>query len=381
MKEYDYIISGAGAAGLSLLMRMMATPAFLEKRILVIDKAPKQGNDRTWCFWENKQGLFESIVHHQWNSVHFFSNQFSRLIDLSPYHYKMIRSKDFYHHVQQQAVTHTNIQFRYGTVGSVGSNKAEAWVMIDGEKIVADYVFNSILLQPVNVPPKKHYLLQHFKGFFIKTTAPVFNADIATLMDFRISQKHGTAFVYVLPFSTDTALVEYTLFTKQLLKDDEYVSELNHYIKQYLHVDTFAIMEEEFGIIPMTNVKFSSNEERVTYIGTAGGQTKGSSGYTFQFIQKHSEKIVDNLLKKKSPANSNSFFQKRFSFYDATLLNILATNKYPSDKIFAIMFEKNPIDSVLRFLDNESSLKDDIKIMSTLPKRIFMKAALEEMFK
>ncbi len=381
MKEYDYIISGAGAAGLSLLMRMMATPALSEKKILVIDKALKQGNDRTWCFWENKQGLFESIVHHQWNSVHFFSYQFSGLIDLSPYHYKMIRSKDFYHYVQQHARTHDNIQFRYGIVESVGSNKTEAWVMIDGEKIVADHVFNSILLQTIHVPSKKHYLMQHFKGFFIKTKAPVFNVDMATLMDFRISQKHGTAFVYVLPFSTDTALVEYTLFTKQLLKDEEYVAELNHYIKQYLHVDTFEIIEEEFGIIPMTNVKFSSNEERVTYIGTAGGQTKGSSGYTFQFIQKHSEKIVDNLLKKKSPARSNSLFQKRFSFYDATLLNILATNKHPSDKIFAIMFEKNPIDSVLRFLDNESSLTDEIKIMSTLPKRIFMKAALEEMFK
>ena len=253
--------------------------------------------------------------------------------------------------------------------------------MMDGKKIIADHVFNSILFQPLNVPSKKHYLLQHFKGFFIKTKAPVFNAKIATLMDFRISQKHGTAFVYVLPFSDDTALVEYTMFTKQLLTEEEYVKELRHYIQQYLHIDTFEIMEEEFGIIPMTNVKFLNNEERVTYIGTAGGQTKGSSGYTFQFIQKHSDKIVDNLLTKKFPINSNSFFQKRFGFYDATLLNILATNKYPSDKIFATLFEKNPIDRVLRFLDNESSLEDDIKIMSTLPKRVFMKAAFEEMFK
>ena len=293
----------------------------------------------------------------------------------------MIRSKDFYHYVQQHALTHNNIEFKYGAVESIGSNKEEAWVMMDGKKIIADHVFNSILFQPLNVPSKKHYLLQHFKGFFIKTKAPVFNENIATLMDFRISQKHGTAFVYVLPFSEDTALVEYTMFTKQLLNDEEYVKELRYYIQQYLHIDTFEILEEEFGIIPMTNVKFLNNEERVTYIGTAGGQTKGSSGYTFQFIQKHSDKIVDNLLTKKFPINSNSFFQKRFGFYDATLLNILATNKYPSDKIFATLFEKNPIDRVLRFLDNESSLEDDIKIMSSLPKMVFMKAAFEEMFK
>ena len=67
--------------------------------------------------------------------------------------------------------------------------------------------------------------------------------------------------------------------------------------------------------------------------------------------------------------------------YDTILLNVLATDKYPADAVFARMFRNNPIDRVLRFLDNESSVKDDLKLIATLPKRPFMKAALEEILK
>ncbi|HEX8460573.1 MAG TPA: lycopene cyclase family protein, partial [Segetibacter sp.] len=101
--HFDYIISGAGAAGLSLLMRMMQEKSFDHKTILVVDKVPKEQNDHTWCFWENKPGLFEPVVHHQWQQVHFFSNHFSGPLDLAPYSYKMIRALDFYNYVRQEA--------------------------------------------------------------------------------------------------------------------------------------------------------------------------------------------------------------------------------------------------------------------------------------
>src|SRR5947208_2926132 len=108
MKDFDYIISGAGAAGLSLLMRLMEHKAFDNKSILVVDKALKNQNDHTWCFWEKEPGLFQPIVYRSWEQVHFYSNHYSSLIDLAPYHYKMIRSIDFYNYVLREAETHSN---------------------------------------------------------------------------------------------------------------------------------------------------------------------------------------------------------------------------------------------------------------------------------
>lgn len=381
MKDYDYIISGAGAAGLSLLMRLMQHKAFDEKNILVVDKAPKNQNDPTWCFWEQERGLFERVVHHQWQHVHFFSRYFSSLINLSPYYYKMIRSIDFYNYVLQEAERHPNIVFKYGNVEAAGNEGNKGLVIVGGERYTADYVFNSILFDKPTVPSGKYYLLQHFKGFVIETKGTHFNPSEATLMDFRVSQQHGTTFVYVLPVSKNRALVEYTLFTEKLLHESEYNTALHTYISSYLNIHDYTIEEQEFGVIPMTNMKFVKSVGRVINIGTAGGQTKGSSGYTFQFIQKHTEKLAAALLQYGFPKEEESFMEKRFKLYDSTLLNVLINNKIPGDKIFAGLFKKNPVDRVFRFLDNETTLEDEINIMGTFPGTVFMKAAFREMFK
>ena len=96
--RYDYIFTGAGCAGLSLLMQLVSSGKFADKRILLIDKAPKNTNDRTWCFWETEEGLFEPIVHKRWNAAWYHTDRFSRLLDLYPFQYKMIRGIDFYNY-------------------------------------------------------------------------------------------------------------------------------------------------------------------------------------------------------------------------------------------------------------------------------------------
>ncbi|WP_207492296.1 lycopene cyclase family protein [Aridibaculum aurantiacum] len=381
MKHYDYIISGAGAAGLSLLMRMMQHKYFETKNILVVDKAPKTKNDRTWCYWEKQQGLFDVVVHHRWQQVNFFSDHFSSQLDLSPYQYKMIRGIDFYNHVIADASTRANITFLYGEVEAVGNEGANGLVVVNGERYTASYVFNSILFSKPAVPADKYFLLQHFKGWMIETAAPAFNPTIATLMDFRVSQQHGTTFVYVLPVAANKALVEYTLFTKELLPPDDYNQALQHYISSRLGIEQYEVTEEEFGAIPMTNIKFVKKLGRVINVGTAGGQTKASSGYTFQFIQKQTQQLVEDLVFSGEIKQHDSFFERRFQLYDSTLLNILHNNKLGGDKIFSDLFRKNEPARVLRFLDNESDIEDEIKIMASVPPGIFMKAALQELFK
>ncbi len=381
MNHYNYIIAGAGAAGLSLLMRLMQHKAFDSKSILVVDRDAKNKNDHTWCFWEKQPGLFEPVVHHKWQQVHFFSNDYSALIDLSPYYYKMIRSIDFYNYVLNEAKKHPNVTFRYGNVQSAESEGDKGLVILDGKHYTAEYVFNSILFAKPLVTSGKYYLLQHFKGFVIETPYAAFNPSQATLMDFRVNQQYGTTFVYVLPVAENRALVEYTLFTKQLLKDADYTAALKQYIANYLNISDYVVVEQEFGIIPMTNIKFAKHEGRVINMGTAGGQTKGSSGYTYQFIQKHSEKIVSALLKYGYPKIEKHLVDERFRIYDSTLLNVLSNNKIPGDKIFSDLFKKSPVERVLRFLDNETTFIEEINIMGTMPKSIFMKAALQEIFK
>ena len=356
---------------------MIRSGRFTDKKILLVDEAEKNKNDRTWCFWEKGDSLFEEILYKSWDHLWFYGNEFYKDLSIKPYRYKMIRGLDFYNYCFEQIKQHPNFQFLHGKVESVFSEK-QTGVVVNGETIYASYVFNSILFDKPTLTRKQHWLLQHFKGWQIKTNERTFDSHVATLMDFRISQQHGTSFCYVLPFSDKEALVEYTLFTPTVLENEQYDAELKNYIENILHLSDYEITDTEFGVIPMTNYRFKNTVRNIVNIGTAGGQTKGSSGYTFYFIQQHSEAIVKSLVKTGKPFIRGSF--SRFHFYDSVLLHILQNNTLPGKKIFSTLFQKNNVTDVLSFLNNESSLAQDLKIISSLPTLPFLKAALNQTF-
>ena len=256
-----------------------------------------------------------------------------------------------------------------------------ATVELETKSFTADYIFNSILFEQPKVPKGKYYLRQHFKGWVIETKEPHFDPALATFMDFRVSQKHGTTFIYLMPTSSTSALVEYTLFTESLLEKEEYETALREYISSYLHITDYTIIHEEFGVIPMTNMQFPSQEGRVIYTGIAGGQAKGSSGYVFQFIQKRATQIIESLVTGKQLSLPVTWTDKKFHLYDSVLLNVLHNRKMNGDEIFSRIFQKNPPRRVLRFLDNESNLREDLQIMRSVPSGIFLPAALQELIR
>lgn len=374
--RYDYIFLGAGCAGLSLLMRLIDCGLAAGKKILLIDKAPKNTNDRTWCYWEKEKGFFESIVYRKWDGLIFRSDNFSELLDIAPYQYKMIRGIDFYTYCFGEIQKHSNITVLYDEILSFDAGA----IRLSHQTIEAGgaVVFNS-LYQPAEKKKDKFYLLQHFKGWLITTEGPVFNPAVATLMDFQVHQDYGTSFVYILPLHENQALVEYTLFTDSLLAPEQYDAELRHYINQFLPGVSYTVTEEEFGIIPMNNERLPFYAGGIYHIGTAGGQTKASTGYTFQFIQKQTKTIVE-ALQQQQDLRTLSFSPRRFHFYDSTLLHLLVKGPLTGKAIFTRMFRRNKAARVFKFLDNETRLPEELKIMLTLPIGTFFKAGMREIF-
>ncbi|WP_026750955.1 lycopene cyclase family protein [Sediminibacterium sp. C3] len=393
-KDYDYIVAGAGCAGMSLLMRMASDSYFSSKKILVVDADDKSLNDRTWCFWEKESDIFEPIVHHVWEELDFFSTHFSTVLDIAPYQYKMIRGIDFYAYVKNTIASMPNIEWRKASVKrllgatellatqTTSTHQITAGIELnDGTTAFASYVFSSILFDPIPATSNDYHFLQHFTGWEIETSSPVFNPGRAVFMDFRVSQEHGTTFMYVLPTSATTALVEYTLFTESLLPDEVYENAIRDYIKSELKIQNYSIMHREKGVIPMTTFSFPRYQGNHIYIGIAGGEAKASSGYAFKSIQKRTAAIVNALKQGKSLEINKTFSEKKGQLYDAVLLHVLHYQKMPGDEIFAAIFKGNKASSVLSFLDNESSLFTDLKIMSSVPTGIFLPAALQEMVK
>ena len=368
----DYIIIGAGCAGLSLLMRMLDEPSLKEKKILLIDRVPKKQNDRTWCFWEKGEGYFEPVVHHQWQKLFVKHPDGEKDLDIGGYAYKMIRSEDFYRFCFERISHSANVQVLFGDVSGIDTEKGT--VAFNNSIYTAGRIFSSVLLTPPKLHPNEWYLLQHFRGWIIETEQDFFDPTTADLMNFCTPQEQGCTFLYMLPVSKRRALVEYTLFTEKELTAEQYDKGLRDFISGELKLTEYRIAETEQGIIPMTNMVFPASEGKVTFIGTAGGQTKASTGYTFQFIQHHAQKLVASLVNHQ-PVKA---YPARFRFYDSVLLRILAEQKLKGADVFYRMFCKNKAWKVLKFLDNQTHPGDELFIMHSTRKRFFIGAALKE---
>jgi lycopene beta-cyclase len=301
----------------------------------------------------------------------------------------MIRGLDFYQHCHEILQASEQVDFWSTKLSGASFDKGTLTLLVEGAResmeMEAELVFNSItgLSGEYANAPGVLNLLQHFKGLIIETPEHHFDPTHANLMDFRTDQQHGTTFFYVLPLSTNRALVEYTLFSPSLLSTEQYDEALQAYITHTLGIKNYKIVEDEFGIIPMTNYRFQFYDHGLFNIGTAGGQTKGSSGYTFQFIQKRTTQIASLLtnstnwsgIEKKLIAVGET--PARFHFYDHVLLNVLHNHYLPGNQVFTRLFERNPAHKVFRFLDNETTFPEEVKIISSLPTWPFLKAAVK----
>ena len=373
--KYDYIIAGAGCAGYSLLYHLLQDPILSKKRILVLDANFNKGNDRTWCFWEDQAGPFESIVCKKWSNIEVLKGSMHRSLPTAPFEYKMIQGIDFYQYVSDFAKGFDNVEWVASKILSIDSiNANSARVNWEGGSANAGYVFSSI-----NGERIQSKLWQHFKGIVVEFDIAFFDDTVARLMDFNVPQMDATAFMYLLPLTDKKALVEYTLFSPSILEESKYDTVLNAYMEEHYKGQAYKIQHTEMGAIPMTSKKLTSNNGAVVSIGTMGDAVKASTGYAFQFIQKQTQQIVSQL--KLNQALNPAVHHTRHQFYDAVLLYILEHQKMAGDEIFARIFKKNTAATVFKFLSNTSSLLDDIKIMTSLPTQIFLPAAIKVIFR
>ena len=212
---------------------------------------------------------------------------------------------------------------------------------------------------------------QHFQGIEIETPKNIFDEEIINLMDFNCDQRNDVHFFYTLPFSKNKALIETTWLSN--LEDQslmDYDLQLENYIKNNLGIKNYKINFTEKGAIPLFH-PLNKNNNKTVYIGSAGGMTRLSTGYTFLNIQEHSKYIVENIDKIEKIKMYN--IGKKYQFLDKIFLRVLKNNPDKMPKIFFEMFKASS-SCVIKFLSNKSNIFEDINIIRRMPKLIFMRA-------
>jgi len=379
MDYYDYIIVGGGASGLMSAYRMSKDVFFDDKTILILDKVKKNSNDRTWCYWETENDEWNDIASASWKNIIFKSELYKTKESIAPYRYKMIRSKDFYSKIFTHLKTKPNITCQLANVLDIQQRADTAEVITTDTIFKTKTVLNSVLFNDAYKNQTIYPVLQqHFVGFFIRTKKNYFDESAATFMDFTVAQKGNTRFMYVLPYAKNEALFEYTLFSKELLPYDHYKSEIEKYLKDK-NITDYEIIEKEQGSIPMTSYKFwKNNSKNIIHIGTAGGWSKASTGFTFKNTTNKTVQLIKHIQEGKSLTKFHKV--KKFWLYDLLLLDILSQQNELGASIFGKMFQRNHPNQILKFLDEETSFLEDLKIQLKMPIKLFINALLKRIF-
>ena len=352
MKEFDYIIIGGGCAGLSLAYELEVHEKLKDKTLAIIEPRQEYKKDKTWSFWKVAPHNFDDCVKKNWENFSINVPGKTNYLECKNYPYQSIDSGLFYHKINSRLKENKNISF-FKDVAEISTRNS--------------FIFNS-----VPEIKKNHFnLWQHFCGVEIETKKDFFDEEIFNLMDFDCDQRESVHFFYTLPYSKNKALIETTwLSTMNDNSQKDYDNQIKEYIDKNLKIKNYEINYKEEGAIPLFYPLYKKEKNKIN-IGTAGGMTRLSTGYTFLNIQEHSKYIRENI---ENISNSKRFeISKKYQFLDDIFLRVL--NKHPEkmSDIFFKMFKTSP-KTVIKFLSNKSNYLEDLSIILRMPKWTFIKA-------
>ncbi len=367
-QNLHYIFIGAGASASLLLLKLDECGLLDGKNILIVDPDKKEKNDRTFCFWANESEPYlttiQPLIYKKWSKLRIDAQQ-THSVEFNQYQY--VRGIDIYsklkHIIEKHSIERINTE-----VSHIENHLDYQTVHTANQKWTGEIVFDS--RPPTFEKPNAHesHIYQSFVGHFIKTEAKI-DHTVVDLMDFNVPQKNGVQFMYVLPLNEHEALVELTNFGKHHVQPSEAEPILDQYITEKF--GGYQILDVEIGCIPMSTTQIAEKASPNRYhIGARSGAIKPSTGYAFKNMCIQAENISHNLLHHRNIEPIKR--KKRFALYDRLLLKIIEHNPQKARKIFQILFAKNAMNSVLKFLDEKTTVVEDAKIFASLPFGIFV---------
>jgi len=372
-EKYDLVIIGGGCAGLSLASQLAQFGDKVPKT-LIIEPRTTYRNDRTWCFWDTKQSHAKCVPSKAW---HYFEIKYAgktSLYDCQSTPYQMLRSDQFYQAMLKMIASNANIQLTLGQKISKNPEYIDhKWHLdLDNRNISTKMIVDTRPAQ--NIHDDDAVLWQSFQGIEVKLKKNLFDPDKLVLMDFDEHFTQGLGFVYVLPITKNRALIEYTVFCKHRLSEQDLAPYLESAIIKYLTNNDYEIAHQEYGVLPMGNkVILEQGLDNYLYAGLFAGAARPSSGYAFQRIQLWAQQCAESVV-LQSKLKAQPADKKLQIFMDALFLKVIRENQSIAAKIFSRLFENCDTLSIIKFMSDQASLRECLNIMRALPTLPFLKA-------
>ena len=377
--EYDIIIVGGGCAGLSLAMRLAKLGEDCP-RVAIIERRDSYVHDRTWSYWATESAQLTHLAKSDWKKVLVGMAEKRMIVDCNETPYQTIHSDAFYHSALRKINKNKRIDLLLGESVGTFFKKNKNWeVFIERGWIGAPQVIDT--RPPTRESGDEPILCQSFSGVKVMCSENVFDDTTATLMDFAEATSGEIGFLYLLPFSPTCALIEATVFAKQAKSSGELASMLDGLVKKSVGSVAYEITYREHFVIPMGLSEHEQHaDESYVTVGLESGGARASTGYVFQRIQRWAEGAVSEI-KKGRPVSGHKRDAWMIRKMDKIFLRVL--ERYPElgPEIFLRLFSMRDSGSVIRFMNDEPTLLDSVRIMSVLPYGIFIKELVRGIFR
>lgn len=398
------VILGAGLAGLSLARGLVE--AGERGPITLVDRRTAYANDRTWCFWRtDPEPRWAGTPHHLWHRWRMVGRGGEVVEHVSEQHpYVQVRADDFYAASVERLAAAPNVELQLGT-RVLGVEEAPAWprseptedeaaaqlvrtIRTSSGELASATIFDAMGGHgplDAGTPTGAIELLQSFLGLEIETTRPVFDPQVATLMDFRCGPGpdrdflrggraggDGLHFVYVLPTSPTRALVEHTTLGPGTVPAAVRREAIATYLADHwgLAPTQHEVIREERGVLPMsTRVHPLDRGPGIRTVGTAAGGIRPSSGYGFVRIQRHAQALAEATVHATPlPAMGSS----RHAVLDQLFLRALAVDPRGFDRTLLALARGTSADAFARFMGDASTVRDEAAVMRSLVRPGFL---------
>lgn len=285
--DIDYLFVGGGLA--SSLAAYRVAQRRPELRLRVVERGPTLGGSHTWSFHDGdltpeEQSWMAPLVSHRWPRHEVRFPRYRRVIDQG---YQSIESADLHERIGAAL----GERVRFGV--KVSELSAEMATLANGEVLKAAAVIDG----RGYIPSRSLGLgYQKFLGQVVQFERPI---DLAhpILMDATVDQTDGFRFVYVLPFTSQTALIEDTYYSDTPQVEAPAVRDE---ILRYAERSGWSVSEvrrEETGVLPVVLsgdiVEFWNEGENLARIGMRAALFHPTTGYSLPNAVRTADLLAD----------------------------------------------------------------------------------------